>query len=102
MSRSTLYLSALNQVIDLHAERVAAFIDSRVPVTLLLGLYVVAFLTMQSGEGEKRNYLAQIVLVLILSVVFLLILDLNRAQEGTVWVSQHALIDLQRQLSAGQ
>lgn len=92
-------------MIDLHAERIAAFIDSRVPVTLKLGLYLVALMTMflvglQSGTGEKRNYIAQIVLVLILTVVFLLIIDLDRAQEGTVWVPDRALIDLQRQLIA--
>jgi hypothetical protein len=102
---NTLYVSALDHVIDLHAARIAAFVDSRVPVTLFLSLYAVALLTMflvgmQSAEGERRNYLARIVLVLILSVVFYLILDLNRAQEGTVWVPQRALFDLQRQLNA--
>jgi hypothetical protein len=32
-------------------------------------------------------------------MVFLLVVDLDRAQEGTVWVPQHALLDLQRQLN---
>jgi hypothetical protein len=104
---NTLYVGALDHVIDLHAVRIAAFTDNRVPVTLFLGLYAVAWLTMfmvgmQIAEGERRNYVAQIVLVLILSVAFLLIADLNRAQEGTVWVPQDALLDLQRQLNAGQ
>jgi hypothetical protein len=56
----------------------------------------------QTGYGEKRNYLALIVLVLILAVVFLLIVDLDRAQEGLLRVSQLPLYDLQRQLNVGQ
>ena len=83
----SLYISAVNEVIDLHAERVAVGVDIRIPPTVLLGVYIVALFTMflvgvQSGYGEKRNYVALVVLVLILSVVFLLIVDLDRAQEG--------------------
>jgi hypothetical protein len=101
----SLYISAVNEVIDLHAERVAIGIDIRVPPTILLGLYIVALFTMllvgvQSGYGEKRNYVALVVLVLILSVVFLLIVDLDRAQDGLLRISQLPLYDLQRQLNA--
>jgi uncharacterized membrane protein (Fun14 family) len=53
----------------------------------------------QTGYGERRNYLALVVLVLILSVVFLLIVDLDRSQEGLLRVNQQAMIDLQRQLN---
>ena len=71
---------------------------------LLMGLYTVALFAtflvgVQSGDGEKRNYLAHIVLVLILSVVFLLIVDLDRSQEGLLQVNQQAMFDLQRQLN---
>ena len=100
----SLYLSSLNEVIDRHAERVAVGVDIRIPPSVLLGLYVVALFAtflvgLQSGDGEKRNYVAHIVLVLILSVVFLLIVDLDRAQEGLLRVSQLPMIDLQRQLN---
>jgi hypothetical protein len=100
-----LYLSSLNEVIDRHAERVAVGVDIRIPPSVLLGLYVVALFAtflvgLRSGDGEKRNYLAHLVLVLILSVVFLLIVDLDRAQEGLLQVSQLPMIDLQRQLNA--
>ena len=103
----SLYISAVNEVIDLHAERVAVGIDIRIPPTILLGVYLVALFTtflvgVQTGYGEKRNYLALIVLVLILAVVFLLIVDLDRAQEGLLRVSQLPLYDLQRQLNVGQ
>ena len=99
-----LYLSSLNEVIDRHAERVAVGVDIRIAPSVLLGLYVVAVFTtflvgMQSGDGEKRNYVAHIVLVLILAVVFLLIVDLDRTQEGLLQVNQQAMFDLQRQLN---
>ena len=103
----SLYISAVNEVIDLHAERVAVGIDIRIPPTILLGVYLVALFTtflvgVQTGYGEKRNYLALVVLVLILAVVFLLIVDLDRAQDGLLREPQLPLYDLQRQLNIGQ
>lgn len=100
----SLYLSALNEVIDMHTERVAIGVDVRVPPTVLLGAYIVALFTMflvgvQSGYGIKRSYLAQIVLASILAVVFLLVVDLDRAQDGLLQVPQLSLYDLQRQLN---
>lgn len=99
-----LYLSALNEVIDRHTERISVGVDARIQPSILLGLYVVALFAtflvgVQSGDGEKRNYVAHVVLVLILSVVFLLIVDLDRAQEGLLRVNQHVMFDLQRQLN---
>jgi hypothetical protein len=101
---TSLYIASLNEVIDQHAERVALGLGIRVPPTVLLGLYIVALFTtflvgVQTGYGEKRNYLAMVVMVLILSVVFFLIVDLDRAQEGFLQVPQQPLIDLQRQLN---
>jgi hypothetical protein len=39
-------------------------------------------------------------MALTLAVVFLLIADMRRGQEGYIQVSQQALLDLQRQLRA--
>jgi len=99
----SLYISAVNEVIDVHTERIIYGIDIRVPATVLLGMFIVALFTMflvgmQSGYAEKRNYVALVVMVLILSVVFFLIVDLDRSQEGLMRVPQQALYDLQRQL----
>jgi len=98
-----LYVSSLNDVIDVHTERVSVGLGIRVPPAVLLGLYSVALFTMflvgmQSGYAENRNLIALVVLILILSVVFLLIVDLDRAREGLLQVPQQALFDLQRQL----
>ena len=99
----SLNISAVNEVIDVHTERIIYGIDIRVPATVLLGMFIVALFTMflvgmQSGYAEKRNYVALVVMVLILSVVFFLIVDLDRSQEGLMRVPQQALYDLQRQL----
>jgi hypothetical protein len=65
----SLYISVLNDVIDVHTERVNVSQGMRIPPTILLGLYLVALLTMflvgmQSGYAENRNILALVVLVL--------------------------------------
>ena len=98
-----LYLSALNEVIDLHTERINAELGYRVPPTIVLGLYVVAVMTMiligvHDSYREKHNLIALIMVVLIISVVFLVIFDMDRSNVGLVRVSQKALIELQQKL----
>jgi hypothetical protein len=99
-----LYLSALNEVIDLHTERVEAELGFRVLPDILLGLYGVAMLTLMlvgvyDSYKEKRNLVALIILVLILTVVFMLIVDMDRSQQGFIRISHNALINLRRGLS---
>lgn len=99
-----LYIASLNEMIDLYTERLNVALGIRVPPTVLLGMYIVALFTMflvgmHSGYAENRNLIALVILVLILSVVFYLIVDLDRSRQGFLQVSQQALIDLQRQLN---
>jgi hypothetical protein len=99
-----LYLSALNQVIDLHSDRINAELGWRVPSIMMLGLYLVAFLTMvligvYDSYREKHNLLALIMVVIIVSVVFLVIVDLDRSNVGLLQTPQKALIDLQQRLN---
>jgi hypothetical protein len=105
LDTTSLYIRSVNEVIDVHTERIIHGIEIRIPSTVLLGLFIVGMFTvflvgMQSGYAEKRNYLALIVMVMILSVVFFLIIDLDRSQEGLMRVPQQALFDLQRHLNA--
>lgn len=97
------YLDSLNQVITLHAERVVMGLQIRIPPLILWGMYaislVVVFLVgMQSGHAPNRSIAGLVMLALVLSVVLYLIVDLDRAQEGLLRVSQRPLIDLQSQL----
>jgi len=100
---TSLYISSLNEVIDLHTLRVISNLEYRVPPAILLGLYGVAFLSMfliglQSSYSGKRNFIALFVMVLILAMVFVLITDLERNQEGMIQISYKALLDLQQQI----
>jgi len=100
---TSLYISTLNEMIDIHTERLIIRFYVRVPQTVLIGVYIVALLTMiligvQGSYTGKRNYLALILMVLILSMVFLIIVDLDRPNQGLIRIPQKALIDLQHQI----
>jgi hypothetical protein len=101
-----LYISSLNEVIDLHTDRINVALVARLPDGLVYGLFfmaviALALLGLHAGYAGTRNPLALLAFVSILAAVFLLILDLNRGQEGLLQVSQQAMIDLQRQFAAG-
>jgi hypothetical protein len=102
-STISLYLSSLNEVIDLHTERISAELGFRVPPIMVLGLYVIAVMTMiligvYDSYREKHNLIALIMVVLIVSVVFLVIIDMDRSNVGQLQIPQKALIDLQQKL----
>ena len=99
-----LYLSALNEVIDVHTERINAELGYRVPPVILLGLCIVAVLTMiligvYDSYREKHNLIALIIVVSIVAVVFLVIIDMDRSNVGLLQIPQKALIDLQQKLN---
>jgi hypothetical protein len=101
---TALYVESLNEVIDAHEKRITAA-AARVPVTIWIVIYFVAFLSMlmvgfNNGLLGSRSLFALVVLVLIFSAVILLIVDLDRPQEGFLQVSQQPMIDVQNQLRA--
>jgi hypothetical protein len=83
--------------------RVVAVLASRIPGSIWLGVYAVVILTMllvglHSSFGERENWPSLILLALVFSVVFALIVDLDRPLHGLLTVNQQALFDLQAQL----
>ena len=97
-----LYVSSLNELIDVHTERVTFGTRIRVPPAILLGLFAMAILTMflvGSQTKGKRNFMAQFVLILAISVVCYLVVDLDRSLEGLIYATQQPMIDLQQQIS---
>jgi hypothetical protein len=103
---TSLYIASLNEVIDLHTLRVNANLVYRVPPWILLGIYFVAIMCLvligvQSSYVGNRNVLSLVLMVLILSMVFYLISDLERNQAGLIRISSQALLDLQQQLRPG-
>lgn len=98
-----LFVTSLNEVIDLHAARVMAGLRSRVPGVIWVVLYLLAILTMviigyHSGLAHSRRSIAMIALVLGFSSVLYLIADLDRPGQGTLQVSQQSMIDLRNSM----
>ncbi|HZN01277.1 MAG TPA: hypothetical protein VFB70_17880 [Pyrinomonadaceae bacterium] len=100
---TSIFIQSLNEVIDLHAERVMAGLRSRVPAIIWIVLYVLAILAMgmmgyHTGLANSKRSLAVIALILGFSSVLFLIADLDRPGQGTLQVSQHAMIDLRNSM----
>ncbi len=100
-----LFIESLNDVIDLHAERAQVVLRSRIPVMLWIVLYAITVAGMagmgyQAGLAGTSRSLAALALAFTFSAVIVLIADLDRPQEGTLRVSQQALIDLQQMMHA--
>lgn len=100
-----LFVTALNQVFDLHSKRVKAALRSRIPVVILIILFFVTTLANLSvgylaGIAGKRANLVSIALVLAYSSVFYLIIDLDRPHGGLLTASQHPLHDLRKTMAA--
>lgn len=101
---TSLFVQSLNEVIDLHATRMMAGLQSRVPAVIWIALYLLGFLAMvilgyQSRLANSRRSIAIIALILGFSVVLVLIADLDRPGHGMLQVNQQAMIDLRRSMN---
>ena len=99
-----LFVESLNEVIDLHAKRVTAGLRNRIPGAIWVALLTIAALSLaamgyHAGLVGTTRSLAIIVVAVTFSAVIALIADLDRPQEGTLTVSQQALIDLQQAMN---
>jgi hypothetical protein len=94
---------AFIQVMDVHAKRMTAGLQNRLPPTIWLALYSMAALAMamagyRTGLAGRRSIVATLALGLAFAAVIAVIADLDRPQEGLLKISQQALLDLQAQL----
>jgi hypothetical protein len=99
-----LFVDALNAVIDVHSKRVLIAVRSRIPTTIWITLYAVAFLSLgtmgyQSGLGGGRRSFAVVTVAITFTAVISLIADLDRSQEGTLRVSQQSMVDLRNSMN---
>jgi hypothetical protein len=99
-----LFVGSLNEVIDLHAKRVTAGLRNRIPGTVWMVLLTIAALSLaamgyHAGLVGTTRSLAVIVVAVTFSAVIALIADLDRPQEGTLTVSQQALIDVRQSMN---
>ncbi len=101
---SALFVSALNQVIDMHSVRVSARFYARVPEVIWICLMLVAALTMigvgyYCGLAGSRSWSETIILVVTFSLVILLVADLDRPSQGFLRTPQQPLHDLRHSIS---
>ena len=100
---TAIYVQSLNEVIDLHATRMMAGLRSRVPAAIWVVLFLLSFLSMaMMGYHEaltnSRRSIVIVALILGFSTVLFLIVDLDRPRQGTLQVSQQAMIDLRKSM----
>jgi hypothetical protein len=101
-----LFIQALNEVIDLHAERIVAAFQSRLPAAIWVTLYFVAAVGMAelgyqaalAGSARSPTVLG---LILSFAAVLWLVASLDRAREGPLRISQQAMRDLQATMASG-
>jgi hypothetical protein len=99
-----LFVESLNEVVDMHVKRVMFAWRTHVPVTIWVTLYAllvvgVIMLGIQMGHDGVRHYGIEFALAASFSLVLLLIVDLDRPQQGLINVSQQAMVDLQSRIS---
>lgn len=100
-----LLVQSLNEVIDLHLERVTMGIRNRVPPTIWATLYLLLIAAMimlgaQIGQSETRHFDLEIAIAITFATVLFLITDLDRPQEGLLKVSQEAMVEVQAKFHA--
>lgn len=99
---TSIFLQALNEMIDLHSKRLAAF-RNRVPFSIYLVLLVVAVIALwlvgyYFGRRQRGRVLTTVVVLLLVSVMWL-IMDLDQPTRGSIKASQQSLIELHQDLS---
>lgn len=92
------FIVALNETIDVDAERIAAG-RARIPAGVWLLLIIVAasgcFITSYGAGGEgERSALGGVFLPLLFIVVIVLVYDISQPRQGMITVSQQPLVDL--------
>ncbi len=95
-----LFTQSLNEVIDLHEQRVVAGIYDRLPAAILVVLYLVSILAMLAvgfflATSGSRRSVANLALVLAFALVAILIVDLDRPGTGVFTTNQQAMLHLQ-------
>jgi hypothetical protein len=98
-----LYVESINEVINVHSLRLAA-VNLRLPRLLRVVLFaatVLSFLLVgvaNSADG-KRDFAAILLFALAFVAVLMIMVDLDRPQEGLLTISQTALSDLLEQMT---
>lgn len=93
-----LFATSVNQLIDIKTERDIA-ISNHVPEIVLLGLLLFASLAIGilgygNGLAATHARYPAVILCIVITISFILIIDLDRPNRGLTKVSQESMIDL--------
>jgi len=103
---AALYIEALNDMVGVHATRLAIGVQARIPMGMWVVLYTLVVLGMVSVgyhagiTGSKRSN-AMVVLAISFALVIFMIAALDRPG-GAVRVSQQPLVDLRKFMAGGE
>lgn len=102
-TNTSLLVQSINDVIDMHENRVAAALINRIPDIIRLTVIIIASLTLmtlgiQAGLGVSRRLVAVIPLALAFAALATVIVDLDRPLRGLIKVEQQAMINLQTKI----
>lgn len=91
---------SLTDLVAVNETRVTAALYGRVPETVVWLLLIGSALSLamvgySAGMRGKRSVLSAVVLTVTLGVVLMLVIDLDRPQDGLINVSQQPLLDVQ-------
>jgi hypothetical protein len=94
-----LFIQSLNDIIDLHTERLTAAVGNRIPEVIWVTLFFIGFLGngvigYRAGLAGTRGLGATLILILAYSAVMLLIMDLDRPGQSLFSVSQQSMVTL--------
>jgi hypothetical protein len=99
----TLYTQSLNELIDLHEQRIMAGMHQRIPQILWLVLFIISLLGMaeigyQTALAGSTRTPVSLGLVIAFALLLYLIADLDRPLEGSLRMSQAAMRELREKL----
>jgi hypothetical protein len=99
-----LLVDSINEVIDTHGLRLF-FAQARIAPLLWISFYLIAGLSfwmlgILNSAVNRRNLISIILFAAVVAGVLVVIMDLDRAQQGTLRVVVAPLLDLQRQIGA--
>jgi len=104
---AALYIESLNQIIEIHALRIAIGLQMRIPSgiwTILISLIIIAMLAVgyQTAISGSRRTWTIVLLAMAFSLVIVLIAVLDQPKSKFIKVPQQPLIDVQNMISLDQ
>ncbi len=99
-----LFIGSVNELIDLHTKRVVVALQYHIPGAIWGALYLLSILAFglvgyELGTAKTGSVLVSIIMAVTFSTVILLITDLDRPNEGNIYVSQEPMVQLQQKLN---